>query len=653
MSEEQKEKQDNAKNILQTIEELIPKDAGFIKAEYEGPDIAIYVRDIAYIFSDENIVKSISATVKKKLIIRSENTKLMDPETAKQKIIEIVPKEAVLNEEGIRFVPEFSEVFLEALKPGLVIGKGGMTLKRIVIETKWVPRVFRTPTMNSDIIKGVRQMLLQESPFRKKFLTSVGKRINKPIMKSEWIKATALGGFQEVGRSSLLLETNHSKILIDCGLSPEPSVKGSDANKDNGDQNKAFPYLAQANITINDIDAIILTHAHMDHTGFVPYLFKFGYEGPVYCTPPTRDIIALLHFDYLKLVQRSGGTPLYDEKDVRKMLSHMITRDYHEVTNVTDEIKLTYHNAGHILGSATVHLHIGEGMYNIVHSGDLKFGFTRLLDPADTKYPRIDSLFLESTNGLASDISVNRQDAEVNLVNTIKRAVDSGGKVLIPLFAIGRSQEIMLVLEAFFANNPKYKLDAPVYLDGMLLEASAIHTAYPEYLKLNLQHRILSNRSPFESEIFEVAKGERSDIVDKGPAVILASGGMMNGGVSVEYFKALCDDAKNTLLFVGYNSASSLGRRLQSGLKEIPLPDENGKLHNFKVDMMVQNIEGFSGHSDRRQLMSFAENIRPTPKKVFTMHGEASKCEDLARSIGQRLHIEGRAPMDLDTIRFK
>ncbi|MDE1762368.1 MAG: beta-CASP ribonuclease aCPSF1 [Candidatus Micrarchaeota archaeon] len=652
MNEEQKEKQQSSKSVLHTIEELIPKDAGFIKAEYEGPDIAIYVRDIAHIFTEENVVKSISATVKKKLIIRSEASKLMSPEEAKAKILEIVPKEAGVNEEGIRFVEEFSEVYLEALKPGLVIGKGGSTLKSIVIATRWVPRVFRIPTMNSDVIKGVRQMLLKESDFRKKFLTNVGKRINRPILKSEWIKATALGGFKEVGRSSLLLETNHSKVLIDCGLSPEPSVKGLDANK-GSDENKAFPYLDSANITINDLDAVILTHAHMDHTGFVPYLFKFGYEGPVYCTPPTRDIIALLHFDYLKLVQRSGGTPLYDEKDVRKMLSHVITRDYHEVTNVTDEIKLTYHNAGHILGSSSVHLHIGEGMYNIVHSGDQKFGFTRLLDPADTKYPRIDSLFIEATNGMHSDITINRQEAEMNLVNAISRTIQNGGKVLIPLFAIGRAQEIMLVLESYFANNPKYKLEAPIYLDGMLLEASAIHTAYPEYLKLNLQHRILSNRSPFESEIFEVAKGERNEIVEKGPAVVLASGGMMNGGVSVEYFKAMSEDPKNLLLFVGYNSVSSLGRRIQSGLKEVPLPNEDGKLQSYKVGMQVHNLEGFSGHSDRRQLMSFVENIRPTPKKVFTMHGEESKCEDLARGIANRLRVEARAPMDLDTIRFK
>ena len=165
---------------------------------------------------------------------------------------------------------------------------------------------------------------------------------------------------------------------------------------------------------------MVLTHAHMDHIGFVPYLFKFGYEGPVYCTPPTRDLAALLLSDYIKLSQGSGGTPLYGEKDIRKMLMHTITRDYGEVTNITDELKLTYHNAGHILGSATVHLHVGEGMYNIVHTGDMKYGFTRLYDPASHKYPRIDSLFIESTYGGNNDITKNRDEAERELMEVDK-----------------------------------------------------------------------------------------------------------------------------------------------------------------------------------------------------------------------------------------
>lgn len=632
--------------LFKKIESMLPGDVGYIRGEFEGPDIVVYVKNPKKVYEDDFVIRNIAASIKRKLIVRSDSAGLMAPEKALEIIKQLVPAEAVVS--SVKFAPEFCEVYIDALKPGLVIGKGGSTLKAIASQTNWAPKTLRTPTMQSDTITRIRQLLFNESEFRKKFLASVGKNINKPIMKSEWLKATALGGFREVGRSSLLLETPHSKVMIDCGLSPEPSIKGVGANQSG--ENEAFPYLDSAGFSINELDAVIITHAHMDHIGFIPYLFKFGYSGPVYCTPPTRDLAALLLNDYIKLVQRSGGTPLYDEKDVRKMLLHMIPRDYNEVTNITDELKLTYHNAGHILGSGTVHLHVGEGMYNIVHTGDMKYGFTRLFDSAVVKYPRIDALFTESTYGGPGDITPNRRDSELELIETIRRTVANGGKVLIPLFAVGRSQEIMLVLESMFGENRE---NIPVWMDGMIVEASAIHTAYPEYLKEGVRNRILNNRSPFESEIFEVVKGEREQVFEKGPGVILASGGMMNGGASVEYFKRLADNEKNSLLFVGYNSANSLGRRLQNGLSDIALPDESGHLAPIKIKMNVKTVEGFSGHSDRRQLLNFVDNLRPRPKNVYTMHGEEQKCEDLARVLGKILHAESRAPMNLDSIRLK
>jgi uncharacterized protein len=648
-NKDQKDKE-YAEDLFDKIKSMMPSGAGYVKSEFEGPDIVIYLKNPKVLYEDENVIRSIATSIKKKLIIRSEINSLLGKPKTEEIIRSLVPSDAVIN--NIKFIDEFSEVYIEALKPGLVIGKNGTTLKAIAMQTNWTPRVLRTPTMDSATLTRVRQLMFNEADFRKKFLVGVGKHINRVIMKSEWLKATALGGYREVGRSSLLLETPHSKIILDCGLSPEPSIKGLDANA-GSDVNKAFPYLDSANLSINELDAVVITHAHMDHIGFIPYLFKFGYEGPVYCTPPTRDQAALLLNDYIKLSARAGGTPLYGEKDIRKMLTHTITRDYGEVTNITDELKLTYHNAGHILGSATVHLHVGEGMYNIVHTGDMKYGFTRLYDPTSTKYPRIDSLFIESTYGGAGDVTKNRGDAEHDLMETIKATVQRGGKVIVPLFAVGRAQEMQLVLENYMMNKPEYKMDIPVYLDGMILEASAIHTAYPEYLKDSLKNRILNNRSPFESEIFEIIKGEREEVFDKGPAVILASGGMMNGGASLEYFKRLADDPNNTILFVGYNSSNSLGRRIQNGLKEVPLPDENGRLVPVKVNLNVKTVEGFSGHSDRHQLMSFVENLRPKPKSIFTMHGEESKCEDLARSLGRMIHVDARAPMNLDSIRLK
>jgi len=257
------------------------------------------------------------------------------------------------------------------------------------------------------------------------------------------------------------------------------------------------------------------------------------------------------------------------------------------------------------------------------------------------------------SSALLNDISKPRDEAERDLMNLMKSTIEGGGKVLVPLFALGRAQEIQMVLENYMTKRPEYNLGVPVYLDGMILEASAMHTAYPEYLKENLRNRILNNRSPFESEIFEIIKGEREEIFEKGPAIILASGGMLNGGASLEYFKRLADSPKNTIVFVGYNSSNSLGRRIQNGVKDVALPNEDGKLQTVKVAMNVKTVEGFSGHSERRQLVSFVENLRPRPKNIFTMHGEEHKCEDLARSLARIIHCDGRAPMNLDSIRLK
>ena len=248
------EEKHEAKSLLETIKELIPKEAGLTKVEFEGPDVAIYVKNVAAIYGDENVIRNVSTNVKKKLIVRSDTSSLMDPDQTVKKILALLPPDAGVTQEGIRFIPDFNEVQIEAMKPGLVIGKHGSTLIRIVLETGWVPKVLRIPPMNSDVVKGVRNLMVKEADFRKKFLTTIGKKINQPIIKNEWIKATALGGFREVGRSSLLLETNHSKIIIDCGVMPEPAIRGMEANI--GEENKSFPYLDSANITINDIDAV-------------------------------------------------------------------------------------------------------------------------------------------------------------------------------------------------------------------------------------------------------------------------------------------------------------------------------------------------------------------------------------------------------------
>lgn len=456
---------------------------------------------------------------------------------------------------------------------------------------------------------------------------------------SDWIKITMLGGFKEVGRTCMLLQTPKSNVLVDCGM-----------NTDTSDASRAYPYLNAMNLALEQLDAVILSHAHLDHCGFLPYLYAYGYDGPVYCTPPTRDLSILLQQDCLHVMNAEGKGCPYGEKDIKKQLNHMIVRDYGEVTDVTPEVRFTFHNAGHVLGSSQVHLHIGEGLHNLVFTADIKYGRTSLLDPADTRFPRVETLLIESTYGGKNDILPWFNDCEERLAQVIRETIAQRGKVLIPVFAVGRAQEIMVSLESKLASE-----NIPVYMDGMSKEASAIHTVYPEYLKRNIQRRILQNNSPFDNPMFKHAtyKDRKGIAESEEPCVILAPSGMLSGGSSVEYLKMLAHDPKNLLLFVGYQGAMTLGRRIQGGEREVPILNEKQKLDSLKINMQVNTVDGYSGHSDRAQLLAFVRNLRPKPQRILTMHGDEHKTEELARTLGHMMHVESRAPMNLDTIRLR
>jgi len=628
------------KEIEKTVSEIMPAECGITKVEAEGLNIVIYVRNIDAFYRNDQLIKQLAGAVRKKVSVRVDQSKLMDIEKAKKEIETIVPKEAVVA--SINFSSIFSEVFIEALKPGLVIGKGGVILKEIITRTGWSPVVLRSPTITSSTLRGIRKGQIADAEDRKKFLLGVGKKICQPPLGSDWVRAVMLGAFREVGRSCMLVQTPHSRILIDVGINPVV-----------GEATKAYPYLNFMGFPLDELDAVIISHGHTDHMGFLPYLYAYGYDGPVYCTPPTRELMALLQTDYVDLAKKSVGVEApYGKKDIQKELRRVIPVEYGEVVDITPEVKMTLYNAGHIIGSAMVHLHIGEGLHNLVYSGDMKFGYTKLFEPANTYFPRIETLFLESTYGGKNDVTSNRREMEDRLVNIIKETAAKGGKVLIPVFAVGRSQEIMLVLEDYARRDPNFNL--PVYIDGMVMETSAIHTAYPEYLRESIERRILSNNSPFESPILKVAKGQdKETIVNGEPSVIIAPSGMMNGGPSVEYLNLMAEDEKNTLIFVGYQSPLSLGHKIQRGMREIPTMGDDGRTKIMNIRMRIETVEGFSGHSDRHQLMAFLNNLKPTPERVFTMHGDWNKADDLARAAASVLKREARAPLNLEAIRLK
>lgn len=624
--------------IRQIVDKILPEKCEITKIEMEGPEVAIYTKNPKAFFENENFVAKTAFELKKRVNIRTDKSLLTDQEQAKKKVMEIVPADAGITE--VNFSEAFSEVIIEAIKPGLVIGKGGETSKKIILETGWTPNILRAPTSNAEILKGIRHHLYKYSAERKKILQETAEKIyaELPPSLNSWIRLIALGGFRQVGRSCILIETPHTKVLLDCGVNV-------DAN------DEPYPFLDSLHFPVNELSAVIISHAHMDHSGFLPYLFKLGYRGPVYCTPPTRDLMTLLQFDYIDVSLKEGKEPIYGEKDVKEMVKYCIPRDYREVTDIAPDMRLTFHNAAHILGSSSVHLHMGEGAHNLVYSADIKFGFTRLFDNIDSRYPRLETLIVESTYGGKDDIHPPRQLAEEKMLKLIQDTVARGGNVLIPVFAVGRGQEIMLVLENYFKRG---QLNAKIFVDGMTREASAVHTAYPEYLRKGVQRRILQNDSPFTSPMFhQMAGTTRDEVLKEKGVVLLASSGMLSGGPSLEYFYKMAEDPNNLLIFVGWQSEGSIGRKLQSGIRELPITVENGKTKALKVNMQVETLEGFSGHCDRNQLVAYLRNLKPKPKKILVNHGEKNKAIEFSHYIASKLHINSTAIKNLDAIRLK
>jgi predicted metal-dependent RNase len=245
-------------------------------------------------------------------------------------------------------------------------------------------------------------------------------------------------------------------------------------------------------------------------------------------------------------------------------------------------------------------------------------------------------------------------DAGTQLKSVLERTTARRGHVVIPVFAVGRSQEVMLVIEELMRTGKVDKV--PVYLDGMIWEATAIHTAYPEYLNSQLRTQIFQmGQNPFLSDIFkrvDSSEMRQNIIADPDPCIVLATGGMMNGGPVMEFVKHWSDDQKNTLVFVGYQAENTMGRRIQKGLQELTMYDK-GKPITVPFRMDVETVDGFSGHSDRRQLVNYISSLDPKPERIIINHGEEHKCTELASALHKKFNIETRAPMNLETIRLR
>ena len=632
-----------SQNIMATILQSIPKEANITKIEYEGPRIALYTKTPRYLMENNETISNLVNVIKKRIVVRTDESIRKPEDEARRILAECVPKEA--NLQGTIFDTATGEVSVEVKRPWLLQRDAKEFNHADVTEkTGWRLRIRKATTIPSRTIQTINATLKQSSSERNKQLKQVGDDIFRPRLSQRTeVSLHTLGGFGQVGRSSMLLSTPESKILIDCGINP-----GARSPMD------AFPRLDSLDITLDDLDAVVIGHAHLDHTGFLPTLCKYGYKGPIYCTEPTLPMMNLIQLDAIKVATAQGRTPIYSERDVKQIMKQTITLPYGTVTDISPDIKLVLANAGHILGSALCHFHIGNGNHNFVYSGDIKFGKSILFEAASWNFPRVETLLIESTYGLKEDIQPTRQEVESAFINAVNNTLADDAKVLIPIPAVGRAQEIMMVIDHYMKSGEM--VEAPVFTEGMISEASAIHESYPEYLARELKQKILeTDDNPFDSEYFtniEHADSREEPMRENSPCIILATSGMLEGGPVLEYFKNIAPDKKNKVLFVSYQVNGTMGRRVLDGSKQVSMLGKEGKVEVVTINCSVEKLEGFSGHSDYNQLMSFVQRLRPKLRRVLVNHGERKKSENLAMNIRRMYRVPAHYPQIQEAIKL-
>jgi len=643
MQKRQQEELPSSQNIMATILQSLPKEANITKIEYEGPRIALYTTTPRYLMEHNQIISNLVNVIKKRIVLRTNESIRKSEEDARKILNELVPKEA--NLQNTFFDTATGEVSLEAKRPWLLQRNAAeFNHAEVTEKTGWRIRIRKATTNPSSTIKTINYNLKISSAERSKQLRQIGDEIFRPkIAQKSEVSLYTLGGFGQVGRSCMLLSTSESKILIDCGINPGSRTPS-----------ESYPRLDWANVTLDDLDAVVIGHAHLDHTGFLPVLCKYGYKGPIYCTEPTLPMMNLIQLDAIKVASAQGKNPIYSERDVKQIMRQAITLPYGTVTDISPDIKLVFANAGHILGSALCHFHIGNGDHNFVYSGDIKFGKSILFEAANYNFPRVETLLIESTYGAKEDIQPSRQEVESSFINAVNNTLADGGKVLIPIPAVGRAQEIMMVIDNYMKSGEM--VEAPVFSEGMISEASAIHEAHPEYLAHELKQKIMeTDDNPFDSEYFtnvEHSDAREEPLRDGSPCIIMATSGMLEGGPVLEYFKHIAPEKNNKILFVSYQVNGTMGRRVLDGARQVSLLGKEGKVQVVSINASIERLDGFSGHSDYNQLLSFVHKLRPKLRRVLVNHGERRKSENLAMSIRRMYRIPSHYPQIQEAIKL-
>ena len=610
-------------NIVAAILNNIPSDSEITKIEYEGPFIVLYSRKPTVLLENQEIISKMVNSIKKRIVIRTDTSIRSSEEAVNQTIRSSCSNPSNITE--ISFDPALGEatVFVSDFRTLKELNQ----LETILVEkTGWKLMCRRAPK-NLRLLKSMNEILHNSTEDRINFYKRVGEKIfRQKLSGSEEASIVCLGGFSEIGRSAILVVTHESKIILDFGIK---TYKDQDTD--------LLPRLDIYGIGMNEIDAVIISHAHLDHCGAVPILCKYGYDGPVYCTEPTFPIMISVLQDY---VSRSKA-PLYSTRDIENLISHVIPLNFGAVTDISPDVRITFANSGHMIGSASTHLHIGNGDYNIVYTGDLKFGRLNTVDNAFWNFPRAETLIIESTNGNRDDKFVTRDVAEENLAKSINSTIQEGGRLLIPVPVLGLSQEICVTLGML--RSVKMINPDKIFVDERILDMFNFYEMYSDYLSKPLKQRISDQ---IEDPLFINSLVKLESPVNWEKSIILSPSSMLTDGPSVKFLRQIAEDPLSKVILLSEQFQSTTGKLLQEGQRNIILEG-----NNVDIKCNIDVIPGFSIHSDYNQLLAYVNRLKPKLKKVITNHGEGKKCQNLSNSINRIFKIQSFHPLVQESIK--
>ncbi len=438
------------------------------------------------------------------------------------------------------------------------------------------------------------------------------------------MKLRFCGAVSSVTGSCHLLTTEKHSVLLDCGM--YQGGKTLEALNE-----EPFPFVPA------DLECVVLSHAHVDHCGRLPLLVKYGFTGPIYCTDATADLLSVMLPDCAHIqeketewanrkAERAGKPlmkPLYTMQDVSATLKLVKPVLYDQLIPLNEQIRIVFNDAGHILGSAITEIWVEEGekTVKIVYTGDLGVNSRPILrDPVKIK--KADFVIMESTYG--SRLHESNQNSLNELIEIIVKTITRGGSVIIPSFAVGRTQELIYELNRFYESDSTYRgvlSKVNVYIDSpMAITTTQVFRRNAQVFDEETKRYILEGDNPLDfPNLYFTRTSEESMALntDDTPKIIIAASGMCNAGRILHHLKHNLWNPRNSVVFVGYQANGTLGRRILDGEIEIPVLGEH-----VMVKAQIYNLEGFSGHADRDGLLEWVQGLQKAPQNIFLVHGE-------------------------------